>query len=348
MGYTAQILEDVRKQLAPDDLVLKEARDRRDAVKNAASSFRGVIRSYNSGSLAHGTANCPIHHRDKGLDADCGVVLDRRTHYTLGPDSLSQDGPDEIVGQVLSCIRPLIVDEYPRATLAVTKRAILVEMNQPFSTGEDPTVDLIVGLERQGIGLWIPNTEQHRWDPSHPEKHTELLTADPKSLRVTRARAIRLAKAENKRETPPLCSFNIEALALMFVELGDYEPEALLKLWRRGSQDLAARPTPDPAKVSAPIKVADREYAVARLSYAADRLQRALDNDDNESVVRSSLQQLWPDFVASTAGETTKARTAARLKSGQPLGVTSAGALSSTGGTPLKSPRSFGDGARQA
>lgn len=347
MRYTAQILDDVRKQLAPDDLVIKEARDRRDAVKNAASSFAGVIRSYNSGSLAHGTANCPIHHRDNGMDADCGVVLDRRTHYMLGPDSLVHDGPDAIVDQVMSHIRPRIVDEFPRAKLSVTKRAILVEMNQPFNTGEDPTVDLIVGLERQGIGLWIPNSEQHRWDSSHPEKHTEMLTAEPKSLRVTRARAIRLAKAENKRETPPLCSFNIEALALMFVDPGDSEPEALLSLWRRGAKDLAVRLTPDPAGVSAPIKVADRDYAVARLSYASDRLQCALDNDENEMLVRSSLQKLWPDFVASTPTETTKARTAARLKAGQPLGVTSVGTLSAVGGAPLKSPRSFGEGARQ-
>jgi hypothetical protein len=176
--------------------------------------------------MALPTANCPVHQRDKGLDADCGIVLDRRTHFTLGPDSLPHEGPDRIVARVLAHVTPQIVDEYPRAKLSVTKRAIFVEPNQPFSTGEDPTVDLIVGLERLGRGLWIPNTEQHRWDPSHPEKHTQLLTAEPKSLRVTRARAIRLAKAENKRSTSPLCSFNIEALALMFVEYGDRRQRA--------------------------------------------------------------------------------------------------------------------------
>jgi hypothetical protein len=348
MGYTAQILDDIRQQLAPDDLVLKEARDRREAVKSAASSFRGVLRTYNSGSLAHGTANCPIHQRDKGLDADCGIVLDRRTHYTLGPESPAHEGPDETVSQMIAHIAPRLADEYPRVKLTATKRAIFVEVNQPLGTGEDPTVDFIVGLERQGEGLWIPNTEQHRWDPSHPEKHTELLTAEPKSLRVTRARAIRLAKAENKRSTPPLCSFNVEALAWMFVSHGDSESDALLALWRQGARDLAARLTPDPADVSAPIKVADREYAVARLSFAADRIQAALNNDHNERLVRINLQQLWPDFVASTAGETTKARTAARLKSGQPLHVSAAGTLALAGGTALKPPRSFGDGGRLA
>lgn len=79
--------------------------------------------------------------------------------------------------------------------------------------------------------MWIPNTEADRWDPSHPEKHTELLTAEPKHLRVVRARAIRLAKAEYKRTaTPPLCSFNVEALGWMFVEPGMGEPAALLAL----------------------------------------------------------------------------------------------------------------------
>ena len=38
---------------------------------------------------------------------------------------------------------------------------------------------------------------------------------------MTRARAIRLAKAENKRTAvAPLCSFNLEAFALTFVDRG--------------------------------------------------------------------------------------------------------------------------------
>lgn len=348
MGYTAEILDDVRKQLAPDDVVLKEARDRREAVKAAASSFRGVLRAYNSGSLAHATANCPIHMRDKGLDADCGVVLDRRTHSEWGPDSILQRGPNDLVYQMLAHVRPRVVDEYPSAEFEVTKRAILIEMNEPLSTGEDPTVDLIVGLERREPGLWIPNTEQRRWDPSHPEKHTEMLTAEPKSLRVTRARAIRLAKAENKRDKPSLCSFNLEAFGLMFVEPGHSEPDALLSIWRRGAHDLEKRLTPDPARVSAPIKVEDRAYAVSRLTFAADRLQAALANDGDETAVRNNLRRLWPDFVASVAGEATKARAVAELKSGQPLRLTASGALSVSGSTTLKSPRSFGDGRRPA
>jgi hypothetical protein len=213
-----------------------------------------------------------------------------------------------------------------------------------MASGEDPTVDLVIGLERRGVGLWIPNTEDDRWDPSHPEKHTEMLTAEPKPLRVTRARAIRLAKAENKRSTPPMCSFNVETFGLMFVIHGVNEAEALLSMWQRGARDLASRFTPDPAGVSAPIKVVDREYAVARLAFAAGRLRAALDNDHDEQIVRNNLKQLWPDFVAPTATGTTKARVAAHLKSGHPMRMTSSGALAVTAGSPLKSPRSFGHG----
>ena len=54
-----------------------------------------------------------MHERDKGLDADCGIVLDRRSHPTLGPDSPQQEGPPRIVEQVRIHLRPKIRAEYP-------------------------------------------------------------------------------------------------------------------------------------------------------------------------------------------------------------------------------------------
>jgi len=157
-----------------------------------------------------------------------------------------------------------------------------------------------------------------------------------------------LAKAENKRTAiPPLCSFNIEAFGLMFVEEDMDQPVALLALWENGARDLRRRLTPDPAHVSKPIKVADRERAVDRLENAARRLADALDRDDDEAAVRRSLQPLWPDFIAERSGEASKARTAAALRGGSRLGITTSGLLSASEGTPLtKQPRSFGDGQR--
>ena len=99
-------------------------------------------------SLAHATANCPTHERDTGLDADCGVKLDRRSHPTLGPDSPENDGPTPIVEEVGDHRRPKVLAEHPKAISEITTRAILIKFNAPLLTGEDPTVDLIVGLRR--------------------------------------------------------------------------------------------------------------------------------------------------------------------------------------------------------
>lgn len=350
MGATDDLLNDIRAQLAPDDTVLKEARERRDTTREAAENFPGALRSFASGSLAHKTANYPVHQRDIGLDADAGVVLDRRSFPSLGPDSDEGDGPNEIVRQVRDHIGPRLRSKHPQATLELTKRAILVRFSEPMAAGEDPTVDLVVGLTRHDApGLWIPNTEQDRWDPSHAEEHTRLLTAHPRQLRTVRTWAIRLAKAENKREgEPPLCSFNIEALALMFVTPGSGQSQALLSLWRDGAGDLSRRLTPDPAGVSAPIKIKDRARAVERLTFAADQLEAALVRDDDPEWVRHKLRPLWPDFVPTVIGGHSKARVAAGLKVGAPLAVSRTGTLEIPAAhtARLKQPRSYGNQAR--
>lgn len=344
MGFTAQLLDDIRAQLAPDQDSLDEARERREAVRAAALSFNGGRHTFASGSLAHGTANCPVHLRDKGLDADCGVILDRRVYPWLGPDSASGEGPNDIVEELRFHIQNEVARTYPKVEVTTTKRAILLEFHEPLASGQDPTVDLVLGLDRVGAqGLWIPNTETNEWDPSDPEGHTKLLTGEPKRLRVTRARTIRLAKAENKRLPDPLlCSFNIEALALMFVAPGAGVPQALVQLWRDGAVDLRARLTPDPAGVSAPIKCPDRYAAADRFHTAASRLEAALAHDDNEGWVRQQLAALWPEFVAGDPSEVTKARALAALKGAAPLSVTTGGVLSASTGLELKNPRSFG------
>ncbi len=345
MGFTAQLLDDIRAQLAPDDAALDEARARREAVRAAALSFQGSRHTFASGSLAHWTANCPVHLRDKGLDADCGVILDRRVYPWLGPDSATGEGPNEIVEEMRFHIQEEVARNYPKVESHFPeKRAILLEFHEPLPNGEDPTVDLVVGLERvNGLGLWIPNTKNDTWDPSHPQGHTDLLTGEPKALRVTRARTIRLAKAENKRVPDPLlCSFNIEALALMFVAPGAGVPQALVRLWREGAVDLRARLTPDPTRVSAPIKCRDRQAAADRFETAANRLEAALTYDDDERWVRQQLATLLPEFVARSRSEVTKARALAALKGASPLSVTTGGVLSAGSGLELKNPRSFG------
>jgi hypothetical protein len=89
----------VRAQIAPEDEVLKAARVRRDLVKTEAMKFHGALRAFNSGSVAHATANNPVN------DADCGVVLDRRTHFHLGPDG-GGVGPTGVVDDIVDLIEP--------------------------------------------------------------------------------------------------------------------------------------------------------------------------------------------------------------------------------------------------
>lgn len=81
MGCTTALLDDIRPQLAPDELAIKEARERRDAVR----SFHGTLRTFNSGSSAHGTANCPVHLRD-------GVFGDARRSWFPGGHPMGGSG----------------------------------------------------------------------------------------------------------------------------------------------------------------------------------------------------------------------------------------------------------------
>ena len=340
MIYTATILDEIRAQVAPDDETLKAAKGRRDDALGYAEGFNGVARTYVSGSIAHGTAN-------SGLDADGGIVLDRRTWTTLGPDG-DDVGPCDVVEEVRELVRTSLKETYPEIKSRLTKRAIVFKFHEELSNGLDPSVDLIVGLQRSDGGLWIPNLENDSWNPSDPIRHTELLTADPKSLRVTRARIIRLAKCWNSQySTPGMCSFNIEALALACIEEGVGVALGLAAFFKYAADDVAARNTPDPANVSKPIKLkVEREVIVGRLESARDLVQKALDNDSEETTVRTALADLFWKHLNPPAGAESKAAMANQLREGN-AGVRMGGALAvgAGGGAALKSGRAYGSGA---
>lgn len=346
MRYIDQLLDDVRAQIEPDEAVVEEAVRRRALCLDAAASYAGAVDVFVSGSLAHGTAICPIHKRDKGLDADGTVVLEQRAWPQFGPETWSDEPPDVVVELYREHVGEKVrASGYPRATATGTKRAVLVRFFKPLPCGEDPSVDVVLGLTRSEGGIWIPNTEQHRWDPSDPKTHTRLLNDVSKNLRVSRARTIRLAKAENKRTDPcALCSFNVEALAWMYVQSVMPLPESLLTLWENGAADLRARLTPDPAKVSKPIKVADRDAAVRRWEDAARRLGLALRPGQADRTVRELLHPLWPEYVAEDPAQTVarRAEAAAALRSGRPVYPAATGGFVLAGATALKTPRSYG------
>ena len=217
--------------------------------------IEGSLRWFRSGSVAHAMVNKPVS------DADSGLVLDRRSYPTLGPDG-DNEGPDDVIDELQELVGPKVREKYPKAEVKKSRRGLLVEFNEPVTDEEDPTVDLIVTLTRKDAdGLWIPDreakAETDRWTPSHPEKHTELFTGGAKELRALRARVARMAKAWNKQWDEgdrALSSFNIAALAWEYADDGSVPLDQALAGWFRYAHDeLDKAETEDPAGVSDPI-----------------------------------------------------------------------------------------------
>jgi hypothetical protein len=341
--FVGEILTDVREQIAVDDDVLSETKTRRNVVKRAARKFDGALKTFDSGSVAHGTTNKPIS------DADCGVVLDRRTYPELGPDG-EDEAPNEIIEEMAEFVIGEVRESYPDAEQEVGKRSIVITFNEPLEDDsaevedQDPSVDLIVALTKaEGDGRWIPNTEERCWDASDPEQHTALLYGPSRGERIHRARVIRLAKAAVKHdEDPVVSSFNLEALALKHVSAEDSIAESLAELFQRGATDLELGDTPDPAAVSDPIKLPDgiaRSEAVDRLREFGDAVDAAVENSGDEVRVRKELAKVFPDQVdVATSG---RAGLAAALIAGDSVKV---GTALGAGGSGLKRTAAYGRG----
>ena len=340
MGLVLDILNnEVRKKITVNDKVLKEARKRRDLVAEAALEIEGALRWFRSGSVAHGWVNRPV------TDADSGLVLDRRIHATLGPDG-EGEGPEDIVDQLRDLVERKVRQEYPNTKVTKSRRGLLVEFNEPVTDKEDPTVDLIVTLTRKDAdGLWIPDLDKDEWTPSHPEKHTDLFTGGTRELRSLRARVVRLAKAWNKQWDEgdrALSSFNIGALGWEYVT----EPtvpldEALAGWFRYAHDEVEKAETKDPAEVSDPIRLLKpKGIVLKRLASAAERLEHALANEDDEDAVRDDLATVYPDYVEPPAES--KSAFARALRTNEGIGATATGIALGTG-TTMKRTRTYGE-----
>jgi hypothetical protein len=199
---------------------------------------------------------------------------------------------------------PQVRAVYPNAVVQKMKRGVIVLPNAPYPDGEDPTVDLVIALNRiEDDALWIPNLDRNRWDPSHPEKHVELLNAGARALRRSRAQAVRIGKAWNSGFTnAALSSFNVAALGLEANTTALPLDEAVATLFQYGAKSLAQRLTPDPAKVSAPLKLElDRDAVVQRLAEAATKIRQAIDAADR-AVAEARLADVFPQYVNAPAG----------------------------------------------
>lgn len=337
MGLVLDTLNDIQRQIAADDRVLKEARDRRDCVANAAMKIEGALRWFRSGSVAHGTVNRPV------TDADSGIVLDRRTYPELGPNG---EGPERVVDKLCEIVGPEIRKTYPNAVVNKSRRGLYVEFNEPLNDEEDPTVDLIVALTRaEGEGLWIADRDNDSWSASHPERHTELFTSGAEEKRRLRARVTRLAKAWNAqwdKDDRALSSFNIQALAWEFIQDGSVRLDHALAGWFAYARDSISKgDTQDPARVSRPIRLLkSREVAVQRLESAAKRLAHALAEQDDVGAVQDDLATVYWDFVTPPTGSKSALADALRKDTG--VGASASGLVA--GGTAMKRTPSYGGG----
>lgn len=298
MTDTADLLSGVRTQIDAHDAPLKEARDRLHLVRDLAEDFSGALRTYSSGSIAHHTMNHPV------TDGDGGLVLDRRCYPNLGPEG-GGDTPAQVTAELCTLLGPAIREHYPKARCGTSKRGPKVWFGALID-GQDPTVDLVVALTRRvGSGLWIPNLEKNRWEPSDPEGHVALFNGDPASLRQLRRVVIRLLKAWNKQyDKPGLSSFHLSVLAWEFTTAGLGVPAALHTVFDKAATRISrSAPTPDPAGVSAPLKLLlDAPVVARRLRSAASAVAEAIANDGDEQAVHAALHKVFWKYIPDPAG----------------------------------------------
>jgi len=271
------VLTEILREIMVPAEHLDEAKRRRRIVCQLAMRHTAARGYWFSGSLAHRTENSPLG------DADCGVMVDRRSaeFRAYGPDAGPDGrGPEQAIKSFAGFIEPLLAAAgYPDAAIDLSgNRAIKVEFNSPVDLDElgivDPFVDLILGLERRdGPGVWIPNRKARSWDPSHPERHTTLMTEGKPAFVAHRAHTIRLEKRAVKRDglqigTPVVFSWNLSALALGHVIERQPIATAVADAFTTAGASIARKLTEDPAGVAGPIQLPD---GVTRTD-AADRL----------------------------------------------------------------------------
>jgi hypothetical protein len=352
LSYFDDILSEILTLVQVDDSVLSEARARRNAVLDATAGFDGRLRTYHCGSLAYGTAiKPPANKTDKGVDGDGGMVLNRKTWTTLGPDSDAGEGPVTVIEQIKDYIRPRLKVDYPHVRVGATaKRAIRITFRQPLPSGEDPPVELIVALTRKGaVGLWIPNLITDGWDAAHPEKHRHLINDVPSAaLRIRRARIVRLGKHWNKiMSTPTFSSFHLQALALETLtedERGRMLRSSLQTFFESSADSLEENMTQDPAGVSGAFHLENdntKEVAVQNLRDAAAAICDANASPNDREHVRECLKRVFGEAIVDEAHDNFKRNAYSSGNSRVQAGSRIEAGRSGTQGTARKNPSAW-------
>lgn len=264
-----RVVNAARHRIEVSDSELAEARRRRAALSDALRSEFVGSRTFVNGSVAHGDALTPL------TDVDLGVVVPDPSHE-YGP---GRKGPRELKDRAAAAIRRDLKAEYGDLAVEVEgrKRSILVRFREPVSARfPDFTADVIVAIDNPGAaGLYIPRWET--WDRAHPERHTELVVAANKATKAGFARVARLMKHWSRRHDKPLCSWNIKALALSCIQEPTELIPGMIKWLEFSIERLSVEDTPDPARVSAPVKLnAPRSEVVRKLRQGLETLDQAV------------------------------------------------------------------------
>ena len=324
MGYTENLLDDIRRAIDARPGPLQAARDRLAASRTAAEGFHGALRTYRSGSIPQHTVVDPVS------DADGGVVLNRVCYPRLGPDG-DGEPPDDVVDELRDHVgrrlraRPEHAEQSIRVT--TSRRGPKVHFGDPVDE-QDPTVDMVLALTRRGgPGLWIPDLDHGTWEASNPECHVQLFGTGSTALVRTRRRVVRLAKGWNKAfSTPGFSSHQLSVWAWEFVAPGHNQATGLLAVLDSAATRLETRqPTRDPADVSPNIKsLITTATAATRLRRAADTLDESLQHDHDLDVVTEALDTLFPDKLTGPAVDRARWRRT-DLITGSGLSTTSLG-----------------------
>ncbi|MGB3633335.1 MAG: nucleotidyltransferase [Rubrobacteraceae bacterium] len=338
----SELFDEARRRIAVEDDVLKEARKRRDDIRDIVEEEFDTLRTFRSGSLAHGTQNDPLN------DADAGVVLDRRVYEDLGPGG---DGPCAIVEEVRRVLRPRLQEEYPNVRFYTGgHRAIRINFMEPIQPeGDNFTADLIIAIRRDEGGLYIPDLDKGGWDPSDPERHVELIVARNKRTGSQFARILRLAKHANARHGKTIVSFNVAALGLEAITEKVPLPEGLALFFRHAADSLNEGLTKDPAGVSDSIQVnvPRRKDAAKKFKGLAELAEQALEFDAEGQLAQAqrNWSKVLPGAIDPPKNEDLEAEIAAGARKDNGWMYRGAGGLSvsSKFRQDIPSVRSFGD-----
>lgn len=307
MNLANEIITEMLAATKPSKEAIDEARARRDLVKDAALVYDGALLFIKSGSLAHHTVSGNVS------DADGSLMLDRRIYTDYGPDSAEGLGPEDLVIGVAEVIRDTVKQVYPNVLISTNhKRAIYFRFRQPLEDGQDPTVDLVIGLNRKDQpGIWIPNLDDNSWDASDPGKHTALVKARRQSTSHTSSKVVRALKLFSKQwDNELLSSFHWTALMLESYPTRKPIIEGVVDVLNHAANSLEQGDTDDPAGVSGPISIPagrDRSAVISRIRNAAANLEKAFQVEDDDEAALDEVLKLFGNIftkgLAATALE---------------------------------------------